>query len=166
MVLLKKIYLEKESQTYFFNDGIKSTNLPKYYFTNFIDNRKSPIINFLKKERRRFLKKEVDIDNEYQIKFIEKNNEQLKVDEILKTTINRESIPIMTLCRLKSVSNPEVQFFFLDDLNGNYEVLFIDIYHLVLPAPDREHNEKYPNPKKHYEQHKNASYCMSNIFHK
>lgn len=161
----KNIFGEREPNI-FFNDGIKSTNLPKYYFTNFIDNSKSPIINTLKRERRRFLKKEVDIDNEYEIKFIEKNTEQAKVDEILKTTINRESIPVMTLCRLKSIFNPEVQFFFLDDLKGNYEVLFIDIYHLVLPAPDKEYNEKYPNPKKHYEKHKNAKYCMSNIFHK
>ena len=164
--ILKKNMFGEPEPNIFFHDDIKSTNIPEEYFTNYIDNKKSPMIDFLKRERRRFLKKQVDIDQEYDIKNIERTKEQKKVDKILKNTLNMGSIPILTLFRLKSINNPGVQFFFLDDLKGNYKVLFIDIYHLVLPAPDKSHGEKFPNPKKKYNEHKLAKYCISNIFHK
>ena len=163
--LKKNMFGEPEPNIFFHND-IKSTDIPQYYFTNYIDSSKSPMINFLKTERRRFLKKQVDIDQEYEIKDIKKTKEQNKIDKILMDTLNMTSIPILTLFRLKSKYNPGVQFFFLDDLNGNYQVLFIDIYHLVLPAPDKSHGEKFSNPKKKYNEHKLARYCISNIFHK
>ena len=163
--LEKNMFGEPEPNI-FFHSEIKSTNIPEYYFTNYIDSRKSPMVHFLKQERRRFLEKQVDIDREYEIKNIKKTKEQKKLDKILMNTLNIPSIPILTLFRLKSVNNPEVQFFFSDDLNGNYQVLIVDIYHLLLPAPDKSHNEKFPNPKKKYGEHKIADYCISNIFHK
>lgn len=161
----KNIFGEKEPNI-FFNSEIKSTNLPKFYFTNFIDGKKSPMVDFLKKERRKFLKQQVDFDNEYEIKSIDRKTEQKKINEILKTTLNKSSINVSLLLRLKSIDNPRVQFFFIDDNEGNYEVLFIDIYHLVLPAPDKSYHEKKANPKKTYKEHEKASYCLSNIFHK
>lgn len=88
----------------------------------------------------------------------------MKIDNILGNTIGSASISASLLFRLKSINNPAVQFFFLDDLNGNYEVLFVDIYHLVLPAPDKGHKEKKANPKKTYDEHKLAKYCLSNIY--
>lgn len=161
--LRKNIFGEKEPNV-FFNSNIKSTNLPEFYFTNFLDSKRIPMADFLKREKRRILKNTVNYDNEYEIKTIDRNHEQKKIDKILKETLNKESISVSSIMRLKSINNPNAQFFFIDDKKGNYEVIFIDVYHLVLPAPDKERKEKKPNPKRKYEEHKNAKYCLSNIF--
>lgn len=161
--ITKNIFGEREPNI-FFHENIKSVNLPKYYFTNYIDDKKSPLIKLLKRERGKFIRKQVNFDKEYELKSIDTNKEQLKVDEILKNTIGINSIPVKTIFRLKSIDNPSVQFFFLDDYQGNYKVLFIDLYHLVLPARDLSRKEKKANPKKTYENHKMANYCLSNIF--
>ena len=109
-------------------------------------------------------KKEVNFDSEYEIKDIKGKKEQKKIDEILKQTLGMPSINISTIFRLKYIDNPALQFFFLDDYNGNYHIIIVDIYHLILPAPDKEHHENVANPKKKYNEHKDASYCISNIF--
>lgn len=164
--ITKNIFGESEPNI-FFNEEIKSINLPKYYFINFIDSKKDPLVNFLKRERRRFLKKEIKFDSEYEIKnIINKTNEQKKIDEIIKNTTGKTGIGVSLVFRLKSIYNPNVQFFFLDDLKGNYEVLFIDVYHLVLPAPDKLHKELFAKPQKKYNEHKNARYDIKEIFHK
>lgn len=161
---LKKNIFGEKSPNVFFNSNIKSTNLPNFYFTNYLDNKRVPMVNCLKKEKRRILNKTLNYDNEYEIKTINTNREQLKIDTILKSTIGISNIPVSRILRLKSVYNPDLQFFFLDDKKGNYEVIFIDIYHLVLPAPNKLYKEKKANPKKKYEEHKNAAYCLSNIY--
>lgn len=162
----KNIFGEKNPNVFFSKD-IKSVDLPKYYFTNFIDSSKDPLVSFLKSERRKILKKEMDFDKEYEIKdVINKTNEQKKIDAIIFNTLNLLNIPVSTIFRLKSVYNPNVQFFFLDDYQGNYEILFIDVYHLVLPAPDKSHHEIFANPKKRYKEHQNAKYDLNNIFNK
>lgn len=161
----KNIFGEKEPNI-FFDNKIKSVNTPEFLFTNYLDGKKAPMVNYLKNERRRFLKKEVDIDNEYELKTIDKKTEQKKIDKIIEKTLNLPHVDVSIIYRLKSVYNPELQFFFLDDNNGNYHVIFIDIYHLVLPARDQSRREIFPNPKRKYNEHKNASFCMSNIFNK
>jgi len=162
----KNIFGEKEPNV-FFNDEIKSIKLSKYYFTNFIDSKKSPLVSALKNERRKILKKEVDYDRDYEIKNIEyRKSEQKKIKDILDNTTGNSNINYAMLFRLKNIYNPAIQFFFLDDLNGNYEILLIDIYHLVLPAPDKSHHEWFANPKKTYKEHEKASFDLSNIFHK
>ena len=161
---LKKNMFGEKNPNVFFNSNLKSTNLPKFHFTNYLDGKKAPMTSYLKKEKRRIINKRVNYDNEYEIKPIKTNNEQKKIDSILKSTLNMNSIPTSNIMRLKSVINPALQLFFLDDNKGNYEVIFIDIYHLVLPAPDKSHKETKANPKKTYEEHKNSKYCLSNIF--
>lgn len=160
----KNIFGEDEPNI-FFNKNIKSTKIPHMYFTNFIDNKKSPIIKTLKTEKRRILKKQVNFDNEYEIKnIIYKSIERKKIDTILKNTLGI-SIPNYTLLwRLKYIVNPKIQYYFLDNLDGTYEIVIVDIYHLILPAPDKSHKEKKPNPKKTYNEHSLASYCLSNIY--
>ena len=159
----KNIFGEKEPNI-FFNSNIKSINLPNFYFTNFIDSKRSPMVKFLKSQKYGFEAKTIDIDTYYEIKNIKYNTEQKKIDKILLETLNMESISTSLIFRLKSKRNTGVHFFFLDDLHGNYEVLFIDLYHMVLPAPDSERGEDVPNPKENYERHETANYCLSNIF--
>lgn len=165
-VKTKNIFGEKEPNV-FFHDNIKSTNLKKFLFTNYLDNKKVPLVKALQTERRRILRKEVNYEEEYEIKNIEyRKNEKNKIDAILFDTIGIEKIDYSMLWRLKYKYNPAIQFFFLDDFHGNYEVLIVDIYHLVCPAPDREHGEIFANPKKTYKDHKDAKYNINNIFHK
>lgn len=159
----KNIFGEKEPNV-FFNSNIKSVNLPEFYFTNFIDCKKSPMVKFLKSQKYGFESKKIDIDNCYEIKNIKHKKEQKKIDKILLETLNMNSIPTSLIFRLKSIQNNGVQFFFLDDLQGNYEVLFVDVYHMVLPAPNKERGERVAKPKENYEEHKNARYCLSEIF--
>ena len=153
----KNIFGEKNPNI-FFNDKICSTNIPNH--------KKHPLVGALRNERRRLLKKEVDFDNEYEIKPIHyKKNEKQKISDILSQTIGYNNINYSMLWRLKFISNPEIQFFFLDDLSGNYEVLIIDIYHLIIPAADKDYHEKHANPKKKYFEHQNANYDLKHIFH-
>lgn len=164
--LSKNIFGEKEPNV-FFNSKIKSTNLPQHYFTNYIDSRKNPLVNALKEHRRRILKKQVDYDSDYEIKnIIYRGNEKAKFSDILQTTLGYNNINYAILFRLKSRINPVIQFYFLDDCNGNYEVLFVDIYHLALPAPNKARHEKYAKPKKIYAEHRNAKFDIENIFNK
>lgn len=160
---IKKNIFGEKSPNVSFNSNIKSVNLPEFYFTNFLEKR-APMVGCLKRERRKFLQKSINYDAEYEIKSIDTNKEQKKIDKILKETINMSSIPVSRLLRLKSINNPDLQFFFKDDNEGNYEVLFIDIYHLVLPARNKFYKEKKANPKKKYDEHKHENYCLSNIF--
>lgn len=160
-----KNIFDEEEPNIFFNNNIKSTDIPEMYFINFIDSRKSPLVNTLKREKRRILKKQVDYDNEYEIKNIEyKKDEKKKIERILNDTLGISLSNYSLLWRLKYRYNPEIQFFFLDDLSNNYEILFIDIYHLVLPAPDKSRRERWANPKKKYKEHKEAKFNLSNIF--
>ena len=160
----KNIFGEDEPNI-FFNSNIKSVKIPHLYFTNFINNKKSPLVNTLKQERRRIIKKQVDYDNEYEIKNIEyRNNERKKISKILYDTIGIKIPDYSLLWRLKYIINPSIQYFFLDNLDGTYEIIIVDIYHLILPAPDKSHKEKKANPKKTYNAHSLANYCLSNIY--
>lgn len=162
----KNIFGEKQPKVVF-NANIKSTNLHRYYFTNYIDNKKSPIVKTLKSQRRKMLSMQVDYDKDYEIKnILYKKNEKAKINDILQNTIGTTDISFSMLYRLKYIDNPEIQFFFLDNTGGIYEVILIDIYHLVLPAPNKARHENKANPKQIYSLHKNAQYCLSNIFHR
>ena len=162
---MKNIFGEDEPNI-FFNSNIKSTRIPAMSFTNYIDSKKSPIVSALKRERRKILKKQVDYDKEYEIKNIDyKTNEKKKIEKILKNTLGISLPNYSLLWRLKYLENPEIQFFFVDNLNGSYEILFVDIYHLVLPASNKLNKKKKANPKKKYKEHEKANFCLSNIFH-
>ena len=154
----------------YFNPNIKSVDIPEEFFTNYIDSRKSLIVKTIKNERRRILTKEVDYNREYEVKdIINKSNEYKKIDKILKKTVGAVSINYNFLWRMKYISNPELQFFFYEKLNGTFEILIIDIYHLIVTAADRDHGEIVANPKKKYKEHhkdnpEKTMYNLSEIF--
>lgn len=162
----KNIFDEKNPKVKF-NQNICSIDLPQYFFINYIDDGRKPIVKKLKNEKRRFTNNLIDYEEEYEIKpVLQKKNEQKKIDAILQGTIGMSTVDLNFLWRLKCYANPALQFFFLDKKDGTYEVLMIDVYHLLIPAADKDHGEKKANPKKTYQEHKDAKYNLSEIFSK
>lgn len=162
----KNIFGEK-NPTVYFNENICSTDIPQYFFINYIDSPKSQIVKKLKNEKRRFVSNDVIYEEEYEIKPVEnRKNEQKRIDMVLQKTVGISTVDLNLLYRLKCYANQALQFFFLDKLNGEYEVLIIDLYHLIVPAADKDHNERKANPKKTYNEHKDAKYNLSEIFGK
>ena len=149
-----------------FHEKLSSTDLEQHFFTNFIDSRRDPMVKFLKNERRKMLTDKCNFDDEYEIKNIEyRKNEKEKIKDILEQTIGDSNIDYNLLIRLKSKENKGVQFFFLDK-EATCKVLIIDLYHLLLPAPNKEIGETKANPEKNYSKHKDAKFNLSNIFGK
>lgn len=166
----KNMFGEK-NPTVYFNPNISSTDIPKYFFTNYIDSKKSLIVKKIKQEKRRFTCNEINYEDEYEIKIVEnRKNEQQKIDAILQNTIGIKTVDLNFLYRLKCYANKSLQFFFLEHPDGKYEVIIIDLYHLILPAADRDHYEKKANPKKTYKEHhkdnpEKTMYNLSEIFY-
>lgn len=157
----------KSNPNVIFNDRIKSVNIPKCNFTNYLHGKKSPLTKTLNQLNNRIKNNYVNYDVEFEIKKIDRiNEEKYKIKNILHKTYGNNSIDYNKFLRLKYRKNPEIQFFFLDDLNGNYEVIIVDIYHLVLAAIDRERHEEYAKPWEKYALHCDAYYCISNVFQK
>ena len=63
--------------------------------------------------------------------------------------------------RISSNNNKAFQLLYVDKTN---EIILIDLYHLLIPAADHEHNETIKNPKLHYEVVKNNRFDISNVF--
>ena len=70
---------------------------------------------------------------------------------------------IPTLYKFKELNTKELQYYVEKIDVDNFIVRFIDLYHLVIPAPDYERGEKEEHSKEKYEFHKNDSINLSEI---
>ena len=151
-----------------FDYAMKSVNLDMLNFTNFFT-KKSALIKFFKKEYSCLKNGSVDIDDntkyvativnykdpalELKIKLIIENTRKIKVDKLPKI-----------IYKYKNRTNPEVQFYVTNNIQNEYEVLAIDLYHLLIPAPDKSRNEKKEHSREKYEKYKYADYDLAELY--
>lgn len=65
--------------------------------------------------------------------------------------------------RFKNNLNPAFQLYVDKVDNNNYDVLIIDLYHLVIPAAYKYYGKKVADLKADYDKVKNNSICLSEI---
>lgn len=146
-----------------FNKNIKSIDAKQYYFINKLSSTKSVLAKRIKGDQRRFANHEIDIDKEFEIKYIlDQKGEQKKMNYILNNTIGK-TVPVLSCVRLKTIGNEGLQYYVSDDYNGGSEVVLIDLYHLFIPAADKQKGEKHPNSKQTYNEHVLDAHDLSEI---
>ena len=128
------------------DSNIKSVDIESIFFTN-----------FLKKDKvkYRFVKKEIGIvkrnDNpleNYEMKEENYNKKnQARIKQVYSETYHAANVT--PLIRLKHINSKEFQLY-CQEINGDYVIKLIDVHHLIVPAADKDHNEKKANPQKKY----------------
>lgn len=138
-----------------FKNGIHSIDLPKYDFINYFYEFEKDYINFAKKEFKRLKNGNVDILEEYNDKPIGMNKKlKTKFSEVhYETYFYNFKLPFLK--RITKIGNERFQLYYYRIDDDNIEIIFIDLYHLLIPAADKGHKEKKANPKKTYEDYIN-----------
>lgn len=146
-----------------FNKNIKSTNLAKHTFVNYINSKNKTLIKKLRTDERKFIDGLFDFDKDFKIKYLlDENNMQKKFDDILLSTIGTTT-NVLSCVRLKTLGNVSLQYIVSDNFTGTYEIIAIDLYHLLVFAADKSRGEKKPKPKRAYNEHKNDDKCISKV---
>lgn len=146
-----------------FNKNIKSTNLAKHTFVNYINSKNKTLIKKIRTDERKFIEGLFDFDKDFKIKYLlDENNMQKKFDDILLSTIGTTT-NVLSCVRLKTLGNVSLQYIVSDNFTGTYEIIAIDLYHLLVFAADKSRGEKKPKPKRAYNEHKNDDKCISKV---
>ena len=146
-----------------FNKNIKSTNLSEHKFVNYINSKNKLLIKRLRTDERKFIDGLFDFDKDFEIKYLlDENNMQTKFEDILLNTLGTTT-SVLSCVRLKTPGNVSLQYIVSDNFTGAYEIIVIDLYHLLVFAADKSRGEKKPKPKKTYNEHKNDDKCLSEV---
>jgi len=149
-----------------FNNAMNSVNLSMFNFTNFFY-KKSPLVKAFKKEYGGLKNGSIDIDdnNKYAATIVNYSDRalELKIKTIIEKTRNVRVNQLPLMYKYKNKQNPELQFYVANNTNNEYEVLAIDLYHLLIPAPDKSRHETTEHSKEKYEQYKLADYNLSEL---
>ena len=149
-----------------FSKAMNSVNLETFCFTNFFI-KKSVLIKFVRGELIQIINKTIDLEDYkiYSSSLVDYNDLylNLKLKTIIeKTTGNRlKELPV--IYKFKNKENPNFQIYAKKDINNNYEVLAIDLHHLLIVAPDKSRGEKKERSKEKYDGLKLADYNLSKI---
>ena len=158
----KSIFGDK-NLTLKFNHNMKSINLSNYNFINFLLVEDKIYIKFLKKEINRIENNTFDILEEYNDKMIGMSPQlKTKIKDIYFQTYGKK-INLPYLKRLTKKSNERFQLYYYKVSDNNYLIIIVDLYHLLIPAADKSHNEKKKNPKQTYEKYKLANYDIAKL---
>lgn len=112
-------------------------------------------IDFAKKEFNRIRNGNIDILEEYNDKYIGLNRKiQKRLSDVFYETYFYRINKLPYLKRITKKGNERFQLYYHQIDNNNIEILFIDLYHLLIPAADKYVGEKEKNPKKVYEYYK------------
>ena len=150
-----------------FASALKSVNNETYYFTNFFPNKKI-YFRFVKTNIKSILYGNIDLMDEesFEMKLVNLEKElfiKLRVQDILQQTHNKRFAIIPELYKFKELKNKELQYYIEKKDASNFEVKFIDIYHLVIPAADKAKGETEEHSQEKYEDNKNNTVCLSEI---
>ncbi len=138
-----------------FKKGIRSINLSNHNFINYFYEFEKDYINFAKKEFKRLKNGSIDILEEYNDKPIGMNKKiKARLTDIhYETYFYNFKLPFLK--RITKIGNERFQLYYYQIDSNNIEIIFIDLYHLLIPAADKGHKEKKANPKKTYEDYAN-----------
>lgn len=146
-------------------DALYSIDSPKLFFTNKLKSKKDNYFKFIRKVYKDSLRNELELINDFDIENLTYKNikNQNRLLDLLNLTHNNKfkSMPIMIKC--KHITNRAFQFFIEWVDSDNARVNLIDVHHLVFPTKDAEHNEKYVDKKKKYDNVKDCNVCLSEV---
>ena len=150
-----------------FGESLKSVNIENYMFTNYFANKKL-FYKFVKNNIKGIVNNRISLVDSslFETKLVNVDNDlflKLKIESILNLTSENRVRVIPTLYKFKELNNKELQYYVEKIDVDNFIVRFIDLYHLVIPAPDYERGEKEEHSKEKYEFHKNDSINLSEI---
>ena len=143
----------------------KSSKFETYNFTNYFKNRKE-LYKFVKKEYSKFLYNRFGSNNdlleEYEIKHFGGKRKKL-LKKIMEDNLNRKIINLPIVFRLCNRQNKELQFYYYEANKNVYRIVAIDIFHLLMPANDKEKPDIRNDGINKYNQNKNNDICLSEI---
>ena len=150
-----------------FGESLKSVNIEMYSFTNYFANKKI-FYKFVKKNINDIVNDRISLvdSNLFETKLVNIDNDfflKLKIENILGLMSEKKIRVIPTLYKFKELNNKELQYYVEKIDVDNFIVRFIDLYHLVIPAPDYEKGETEEHSKEKYESHKNDDFNLSEI---
>ena len=152
-----------------FATSLKSVNTGNLScFTNFFPTRKCNNYKFVKKNIGDIVSNKITLvdDNLYEMRLVEFADNyflEMKIRDIMECTFGNKVRNIPILYKFKELNNKELQYYVEKKDADNFEVKFIDIYHLVIPAPNKYIGETKENSAETYERHKNDKVCLSEI---
>lgn len=155
----KNLFADSKTKFTFKND-MKSVDIPEILFTNFFQS-KNEYFKIVKKEYKGLINGREDVIDSYNMKYINRNPEiENKINKIMLNTYGY-ALKLPMMWRLSKKGNPKLQFIVVEK---TAEIIFIDLYHLFIPAADREHGESIKNPQLTYDECKEYRYDLKNIF--
>lgn len=143
----------------------KSSKFEEYNFTNYFKNRKE-LFKYVKKEYNKFLNNRFDLDEglleEYEIKHFGGERRKL-LSKIIADNLNKKIGRLPIVYRLCNRNNKELQFYYYEANKNVYRIVAIDIFHLLMPANDRERTGIKNDGVNKYNENKNNTICLSEI---
>lgn len=140
-----------------FDDALKSIDIPYLEFVNFFINNKEALFKFTKKEYKKLLFGNVNLDEEYEMKIVnvEYGFNEFKIQTIWEKTQEKKIEVLPIIYKLKCLGNENLQFYVTSE-NNCFKVCFIDIYHLGIPT-------KMQDTKTIYNKHKGKKYGLDKL---
>ncbi len=162
-IIGKKIFDDTKEKIEIDN-ALKSVRLPLYNFSNYLSGEKSPMFKFVKREYKMMNSVKYNILEHFELKNVNfgVNVSQKKMDKIIEETFGVK-IPLKAVYRFKSIYNPAFQLYVNKNNSGDFKVIVIDLYHLVIPAADKFKGKNKADLIADYEAVKNYNVCLSSI---
>ena len=152
-----------------FSEALESVDMPNILFNNFFESKKSPMVKYFKTQYRKMVNSEnYDLLKDYQIIPVRGNANYRKISKIVKKTSGKSYEYNELFFRLKNINketglyNAGLQFYYVAQEN-NFKVIAIDLYHMVIPAHNKDYPDAPKNPNDNYKKHKNGKYNLSNF---
>lgn len=84
--------------------------------------------------------------------------------KILSDNLNKKVKRLPIIYRLYNISNPDLQFYYYEANEKVYRIVAVDLFHLLMPANDKERPYVKNNGIYKYNENKNNDICLSEIF--
>lgn len=145
--------------------ALKSVKVPKHFFTNFLANHGDPMFKFVKRQYYAMNDSNYDIYENFELKSVDfgGNLKEQKLKDIYIETYGEKLNDVSQIYRLKNIENKAFQLYINKIDSNNYEIILIDLYHLIIPAADTYLRKTKADLKGDFDKVKNHNFCLSNV---
>ena len=135
-----------------FKNGLRSVDISKHNFINFASNKEPNYIKFIQKEINKLKQGTIDILKEYKEKWVGMTpNVKIRLNDVFYETYYY-NIGLPYLKRLSKKGKPKFQLYYkYDKSTDTAEIIFVDLYHLLIPAANKQIGETKASPEKTYQ---------------
>lgn len=167
---LKRDFLGKDTLTtgdfkLEMDQALNSVNSKELLFTNMLKSKKDDYYKFIRKIYFASKNNQLELINEFNIENLTYKSEKNKnrTFNILNLTHDNKFTKIPNMIKCKHVTNKAFQFLIEWIDVSTARINLIDVHHLVFPAKDVEHEEKYVDKKAKYDAVKDFKINLSEI---